>query len=261
MEAYALPSRRAEIELHLAAQPDGWFVIVHGSEIIAVGGALAYGSFCWIGLVATHPARRREGLATKISVHLVDWARERGCTTIALDASQAGRPVYERQGFQVVGETAELSLPPALTDKPSTTVLSQNEKVEQLFVLDRRVFGGDRGALLQALSTQDDARWYVATSGDEPTGYLFARKRLLGPGCALDDDVVRSLLEAAFADRETTGAPDRRRLLLPIESRYLDVLRRLGMHVERRLAHMRLGDLVLPGERDQLLAQTSYAAG
>jgi hypothetical protein len=39
------------------------------------------------------------------------------------------------------------------------------------------------------------------------------------------------------------------------------VLGRLGLRIERRLAHMRPGDLVLPGERALLLAQTSYGAG
>jgi hypothetical protein len=41
----------------------------------------------------------------------------------------------------------------------------------------------------------------------------------------------------------------------------LDVLRRVGLRIERRLAHMRLADSALPGERRELLAQTSYAAG
>jgi hypothetical protein len=48
---------------------------------------------------------------------------------------------------------------------------------------------------------------------------------------------------------------------LPLESGYPDVLRRVGLRIERRLDHMRLGDSTLPGERRELLAQTSYAAG
>src|SRR5262245_52226406 len=262
MEAYAFPSRQSELELYLAAQPDGWFVIVDRGEIVAVGGALAYGSFCWIGLVATHPDRQREGLATRISVHLVDRAKRRGCTTIALDASLAGRPVYERLGFRAVGETVELSPPSTLAAvEPSSTAVSRNEDVERLLALDRGIFGGDRAPLLRALSCRADADTYVATNGGEPTGYLFARKRLLGPGCARNPDVARDLLCAALADRAATGSRDRQRLLLPIESGYLDLLCRLGLRVDRRLAHMRLGEPVLPGERDQLLAQTSYAAG
>jgi GNAT superfamily N-acetyltransferase len=261
-QAYGFQSRRNDLETYLAAQPDGWFVILDGGEIVSVGGALAYGPFCWLGLMATDPARQRQGLATKISAHLVVWARERGCTTIALDASPAGRPVYERLGFQAVGETAELSLPPAVhRENSSGTIRPASEGIEQLLALDRRTFGGDRSGLLHAVFRQDDARCYIASSGDEVAGYMFARQRLLGPGCALNDAVARDLLHAALADQAPTSRTDGQRLLLPIESRYLDLLCELGLRIERRLAHMRLGDPVLPGAREQLLAQTSYAAG
>jgi hypothetical protein len=235
-------------------------VILDGGEIVSVGGALAYGPFCWLGLVATDPARQRQGLATKISPHLVAWAR--GCTTIALDASPAGRHVYERLGFQAVGETLELSLPPAVhRENSSGTIRRASEGIGQLLALDRRTFGGDRSGLLHAVWRQDDARCYIASSGDEVAGYLFARQRLLGPGCALNDVVARDLVNAALADQAPTSGTDGQRLLLPIESRYLDLLCGLGLRIERRLAHMRLGDPDLPGAREQLLAQTSYAAG
>jgi GNAT superfamily N-acetyltransferase len=260
MEAYDLSSSRlGELEAYLAAQPDGWFALDEAGEIVAVGGAVAYGLFCWLGLVATKPARQRQGLATRISAHLVEWARQRGCTTISLDASRSGRPVYEGLGFRVVGETTELSLPPAIPDrKSSRSVRRETQGIEKLLALDRRIFGGDRAPLLHALSRHADARCYIAANGDDVVGYLFARKRLLGPGCARDEDVACDLVHGALGDAPQAGE---RRLLLPIESRYLDVLRRLGLRVERRLAHMRLGDPALPGERGELLAQTSYAVG
>lgn len=262
MNAYNFPSRRSELEMYVAAQPDGWFVLVDRDEIVAVGGAVAYGAFCWVGLVATEPARQREGLATRISAHLVAWARARGCRTIALDASQAGRPVYERLGFHVVGETTELSLPRATADlKPSPTVDRVTGGVGKLLALDRRIFGGDRARLLHAIARQEDASCYVAAEGGDVAGYLFARKRLLGPGVARGERTARDLVRVALLNRSRRGETGDQRLLVPIESRYLDVLRGLGLRIERRLAHMRLGDPVLPGERGQLLAQTSFAAG
>jgi hypothetical protein len=52
-----------------------------------------------------------------------------------------------------------------------------------------------------------------------------------------------------------------RKLLLPSESVYLDLLLSLGFVEEQRLTHMRHGDPRIGGSRDRLLAQTSYAAG
>jgi GNAT superfamily N-acetyltransferase len=263
VRAYGFGSRRAELEMYFRAQPDGWFVLEDRGEIVAVAGAIAYGHFCWVGLVATDPGRQRQGLATTISRHCVEWARVRGCATIALDASGAGRPVYERLGFQAVGGTAELSLPPEIPDASGSTSVrrASREGIDALLGLDRRIFGADRGRLLRDLSRQDDARCYVAEISGEVRGYLFARKRLLGPGCAVDEASARELVRAALADRIASGVDGRPHLLLPIESRYRDLLLGLGLRIERRLAHMRLGDSVLPGERAQLLAQMSYASG
>jgi GNAT superfamily N-acetyltransferase len=92
MTAYSGPSRRRELSRYLAVQPDGWFVIADGDHVTAIAGAIAYGSFCWLGLVATDPARSRQGLATTLSAHLAQWARERGCATVALDASMRAGP-------------------------------------------------------------------------------------------------------------------------------------------------------------------------
>ncbi len=55
--------------------------------------------------------------------------------------------------------------------------------------------------------------------------------------------------------------PGERRLQLPAESAYLEPLLELGLVEQRRLAHMRLGDLTLPGRRDLLIAQLSFATG
>jgi hypothetical protein len=42
---------------------------------------------------------------------------------------------------------------------------------------------------------------------------------------------------------------------------YLGTLLAMGLSEQRRLIHMRLGQPALPGERQLLLAQASYAAG
>ncbi|MBO0774088.1 MAG: GNAT family N-acetyltransferase, partial [Actinobacteria bacterium] len=166
--AYGGRSRRHEVALYLAVQPDGWFVITDGGQLIGAAGAIGYGSFCWLGLVATRPDRQRQGLATRLSEHLVGWARERDCATIALDASDAGRPVYERLGFQVVGATVELELPGPLPDPGPQDAAPRNPHrnpprgaadpvirpatdADDLLALDHRAFGGPREGLLRRI--------------------------------------------------------------------------------------------------------------
>lgn len=50
--------------------------------------------------VYTAPGYRRQGLARELVTALIHEARERGVTAISLDATEAGRPLYEALGFR-----------------------------------------------------------------------------------------------------------------------------------------------------------------
>lgn len=59
---------------------------------------------CSVWLVATVPAARGQGLAGALMAHALADARERGRTTSTLQATDLGRPVYERLGYRSLGE-------------------------------------------------------------------------------------------------------------------------------------------------------------
>jgi GNAT superfamily N-acetyltransferase len=255
--AYATSSRRRELELFQAAQPDGWYVIERDGSPVAVAGCLVYGPFCWLGLVATHPALRGRGLASRLSRHLVDWAVSRGCRTVALDASIVGRPVYERLGFEAVGETAELLRGPGTPLPPGEAATRGSvADLDEIAALDRQIFGGDRSVLLRELFADPRGAWCVDRNGDGRLGgYLLTRNRLLGPGAAVDELTAARLVRTALAEGRE------QRVLVPDESTFLAMLLALGFVEQRRLVHMRFGELELPGERSRLIAQLSYATG
>ena len=54
--------------------------------------------------VYTAPDYRRQGLARQMVTALMDEAKARGVTEISLDATQAGRPLYEALGFRANDE-------------------------------------------------------------------------------------------------------------------------------------------------------------
>ena len=58
---------------------------------------------CGIWAVATLPAARGRGLSRALLAHALVDARERGCETTSLEATQLGRPVYERLGYWPLG--------------------------------------------------------------------------------------------------------------------------------------------------------------
>jgi GNAT superfamily N-acetyltransferase len=257
--AYLPPSWRREVEVYVRTQPDGWFVVDDGGEIVAMAGGLVYGSFCWLGLVATLPGWERRGLATRLSARISEWAKERGCRTVALDASEKGRPVYERLGFLPVGETVVLVAPTSVPPSDEGTA-DRIDDLDELLGLDRSVFGGDRATLLESIREMEAPHVYAVRGNDGVAGYVFAREGMLGPGVARSPAAAERLLRTAVRDASTRGDGDIR-LLLQMESAYADVLTSLGFRESRRLTHMRLGDQTIPGERQLLIAQTSLAAG
>ena len=58
---------------------------------------------CGIWAVATLPEARGRGLSRALLAHALVDARERGCETTSLEATQLGRPVYERLGYRPLG--------------------------------------------------------------------------------------------------------------------------------------------------------------
>lgn len=60
--------------------------------------------------VYTNAEYRRQGVAMKMMEMLIAEARDRGVTEISLDATEAGRPLYEKCGFKASDECMTLNL-------------------------------------------------------------------------------------------------------------------------------------------------------
>ena len=256
MRAYESPSRLAELTLYLAATPTSWWVIEEDERLLAVAGGLAFGNVAWLGLVATHPDARGRGFASRVSQRIVEWSRAQGCRTVALDASEPGRPVYERLGFAHVGWTAELLRPADAVPDGRRAVRASRADVNALVAFDLEAFGGDRRSLLRALAGDPDAHWFVTRQTDGTLGgYLVVRGQRIGPAAAADDESAYALLRAALDEAPAA------RVLVPSGSAFAETLTALGFVEQRRLAHMRLGELALPPGRSRLVAQLSYATG
>jgi GNAT superfamily N-acetyltransferase len=54
--------------------------------------------------VYTEPEFRSRGIARQIMVTILDWAQQRGLRTINLHASDEGRSLYEKLGFEATNE-------------------------------------------------------------------------------------------------------------------------------------------------------------
>lgn len=61
-------------------------------------------SRAWILNIYVEPHERRKGFAQAITKQLMAWARQNGFQSVALHASEHGRGLYEKLGFQSTNE-------------------------------------------------------------------------------------------------------------------------------------------------------------
>ena len=91
----------------------GW--LVEDKDRVVAGGGVAIVGFqptpldpsacrAWILNMYTEPSYRRRGLATELMRTMIGWCRQQGLKAVALHASDAGRPLYDRLGFNPTNE-------------------------------------------------------------------------------------------------------------------------------------------------------------
>jgi GNAT superfamily N-acetyltransferase len=113
---------RERLEGDFAAQMQAgtieWFVAEQGGHIVGTAAALLSHSTgnalldlqATLAGIYTAPGHRRCGIARELTQRAMAWCKERGCVRIRLQASDAGRPLYESLGFKTFREMMKLDL-------------------------------------------------------------------------------------------------------------------------------------------------------
>jgi GNAT superfamily N-acetyltransferase len=175
---------------------------VLGSDRRPVATALAIPyppDFGWISMVLVHAPFRKRGLGTRLLERATSELRSGGLVPV-LDATPAGRPVYERIGFRPIdaltrwrGEGGGAPPPAAL---PS---VSQGE-LGALAAFDRAAFGADRSAVLADLLARPGA---VSRRDPRSNGFILSRPGRtalqVGPVVARETGTAVTLVEVALA--------------------------------------------------------------
>ncbi len=156
--AFALATRTC----HVVVAEDRAGAIV-GTGVTTVNGPVA-----WIGTIWVAPAHRRHGLGRALTEATIDAAVDAGSRTLVLVATERGRPLYERLGFEVqtwyrTMEAAGGATPPRL-DAPRIRPFEPTD-LASMAALDRSATGEDRSVLLRALATRDGTRVLVDAGG------------------------------------------------------------------------------------------------
>jgi GNAT superfamily N-acetyltransferase len=193
-----------------------------GSRVIATAATLPYGGCAWISMVLVAASHRRRGIATRLLDRCITDISAAGLVA-ALDATPAGRTVYQPLGFAECWGFRRFASARRVVD---TMPPSENVSIREiddsvwsaLCAYDAKVFGMDRSHLLGRMRGRLPASNLFATQDERITGLLLGREGRtaahLGPLSAENDETARALLRHAlgrldgnvyidFADRKS----------------------------------------------------------
>jgi ribosomal protein S18 acetylase RimI-like enzyme len=242
----------ADWRFFLAQRPEGCFVATAGGQDAVVGTVttIAYGPrLAWISMLLVDAAYRRQGIGTRLMEVAMDGLQEHlsgGEATVALDATSAGRPLYERLGFRAVHESVRLARPGGCVarqgDASSPVRCTSSDAIAQIAALDHRACGADRTALLRALWQRAPEVACLAFDGGRPAAFSLGRHgsrfSQLGP-------VVAETLDQAIAVcRHALAAWQGRAVVVDVpasQETFLARLREAGFEVQRTFTRMACG--------------------
>jgi N-acetylglutamate synthase-like GNAT family acetyltransferase len=189
----------------------GWGVTLRDGTLVATTLVLPYGGdFAWVSMVLVLPEHRRKGYATRLLRVAIEELETRGLTPV-LDATPAGREVYQHEGFNDRWGFSRLAAQSISTQASDRGVRAlQESDWPWILELDAAAFGASRERLLRALAKRLPQVALVAGGSGFVLGRDGREAHQLGPLIARDGETARALLSHAL-----------RAVQLPV---YLDVV-------------------------------------
>lgn len=184
----------------LALSQGGTLVAERGGAAVGTVATFLFGTIGWIAMLQVDKRWRHQGIGTSLLERAVALLKDRGASTIRLDATPLGRPIYADYGFQAEYDLWRFEgTPRGVAAEEMAT--DPGRDLDRVCRLDREVTGTDRRALLEALAGEQSAWTPIAAERGDLAGYLFARPGSravqIGPAAARDAATGERLLNAA----------------------------------------------------------------
>ena len=255
-----IESRVALIRRFLALDPESWRVAVDGTTIVGCVGAVDYGRFAYVGMMAVHPEAQSRGIGRALMRDLLDGLAKRGVTTVLLDATPAGAPLYASLAFEADDDACLYTRAgqAAAAVRPEAAIPLDERDLERIVSLDAPIFGADRGRLLALMLAAYRGRAFGVLDGrGELSGFVIAQERRIGPwmtrDAAIGDTLLAAALSVPFLDAPVVIAPG-------VNARARAALVRHGFAQTGGTRHMRRGPVVRR-DRTAIWGQLNYSAG
>ncbi|NLS97200.1 MAG: GNAT family N-acetyltransferase [Planctomycetaceae bacterium] len=186
----------------LELEPEGCFVGEWGGQPVATTTTCTFGPIGWIAMVLVDESFRHRGIATQMVEHALAYLAGRSVTTVRLDATKYGRPVYERMGFAARHDLMRLQGIARPAAPGSAVDPVHAEDLNAVARLDGRATGTDRSRLLERLVAEHPELAGIARDGQSEGGYVLLRPGAnatqIGPAVARAEAAGRALCNWAL---------------------------------------------------------------
>lgn len=197
--------------------PDGCFVMVEpdGSLMGTVTTTPYDTALAWIGMMVVKPSCQRQGVGQQLMRAALDHLITRGMARIMLDASAAGRSLYNKLGFREIGKIERWEGKASTYLGPRARTIRGGD-IPALVELDAHLFGLDRKHILGDLIDEFPDLAWVDYDQDRLEGYLLGRRMAngvhLGPWMSWTSRAAERLLRVALEQLQgqhiTLNIPD-----------------------------------------------------
>jgi GNAT superfamily N-acetyltransferase len=238
----------------LALEPEGCWVWEQEGQVAGTTTAICYGQeLAWIGMVLVLPEHRGKGIARGLMEHALQWLAGRGVRQVKLDATDMGRPLYEKLGFRDERLIERWGAP----GRDAGAAAPVDLPAEPIAAMDREAFGVDRTPLIAKLLQ------VFRTGACAPDGFCLGRPGsnayFLGPcaaaGPAAAGRLIREVMQAAGGAAYFWD-------LFPDVPSAVDLARSLGFERKRSLVRMALRpEAALAGRPERVFGAAGFEYG
>ena len=177
----------------MGMEPDGCFVAELDGSSAGTTTTCIFDGVAWIAMVLVDKSVRGRGIGTGLLKHALDYLKKRNVRTVRLDATPAGRPIYEKLGFVPEYELARyegvvkdlrltiadcrLPIEKSKTCLPTGKIENRKSKIvfSDIIEFDRRMTGTNRAKMLTKLFEEFPELVRCVRRGSKVEGYAAAR--------------------------------------------------------------------------------------
>ncbi len=183
-------------------EPEGCFVAELDGYTVGTTTTCVFGNVAWIAMVLVDVNARGRGIGTRLLRYALDYLEDRRVLTIRLDATPAGRPVYEKLGFMAEYELARYEgVSPQYPASQQIVTELAPEAYRDVVEFDKKETGTDRGKMLVRLFGEFPQGLRIVRRQSTVEGYATIRPGAnaiqVGP-CVAATDAGAPLLSDAF---------------------------------------------------------------